>query len=141
MQFVCDASDGKTWFRIETEAEAALETDLMGHAVEKHFRQAREHATASYVPPPGRYIEQHIGLKSHLERVMPIFLTLRDGEGTGLATAMLPPQGRSDRGFRSIIVGPGNSDPYPQHGHAIAKLGEHFGLILDRARCYPYWRT
>ena len=27
MKYVCDASGGKTWFRIETEAEATAETD------------------------------------------------------------------------------------------------------------------
>jgi hypothetical protein len=42
MQFVCDTPDGKTWFQIETEGEAAAESDLMSHAVEKHFRQARD---------------------------------------------------------------------------------------------------
>jgi hypothetical protein len=34
MQFVCDAPP-KTWFRIETEGEAALESRAMDHAVEK----------------------------------------------------------------------------------------------------------
>ena len=34
MRFVCDAPDRTTWFQIETEAEAALESDLMQHAVE-----------------------------------------------------------------------------------------------------------
>ena len=91
MRFVCDAPRGHAWFQIETEAEAALESDLMNHAVEKHFRQAREHAIATYVPPSGSYIEENIGLKAHLERIMPIFLTLRDQEGKGLATAILPP--------------------------------------------------
>src|SRR5687767_14825420 len=119
MQYVCDAPEGKTWFRIETEGEAARETDLMSHAVEKHFRQARERGMATYVPPPGRYIEQDIGLKAHLQRAMPVFLTLRDAEGNGLATAMLPPLDSSDRGFRTIVVGPRNSDPFPQHGPAI----------------------
>jgi hypothetical protein len=61
MRFVCDAPDGKTWFQIETEAEAALESNLMQHAVEKHFRQAREHAKMSYVPPSGAYIEREVG--------------------------------------------------------------------------------
>lgn len=138
MQYVCDAPEGKTWFQIETDGEAARESDLMGHAVEKYFRQAREQGTATYVPPAGPYIEQNIGLKAHLRHVMPIFLTLRDAEGNGLATAMLPPQVRNDRDFRSIVVGPRNSDPYPEHGDAIAKLAEHFRLTLDRARCYPY---
>ena len=81
MRFVCDAPSGQTWFQIETEAEAALESHLMNHAVEKHFRQAREQAVMTYVPPSGSYIEQNIGLKAHLERVMPVFLTLRNQEG------------------------------------------------------------
>src|SRR3954452_22122940 len=96
MRYVCDAPDQKTWFQIETEGEAARESDLMQHAVEKHFRQAREHAATTYVLPSGSYIEQNIGLKGHLERVMPVFLTLRDSEGNGLATAMLPPPGHDD---------------------------------------------
>ncbi|WP_244610325.1 hypothetical protein [Microvirga pakistanensis] len=69
---------------------------------------------------------------------MPVFLTLRDAEGNGLATAMLPPRGRNDPSFKIIVVGPENRDPYPDHGEAIRKLGEHFGLSLDRSRCYPY---
>src|SRR5919107_746478 len=130
MRFVCDAPDGKTWFQIETEAEAALESALMQHAVEKHFRQAREHAVTTYVPPSGSYIEQNIGLKAHLQRVMPVFLTLRDAEGEGLATAMLPPPGEDPRAVRPVVVGVGNSDPYPQHGEAIRALGEHVGSAL-----------
>jgi hypothetical protein len=141
MKYVCDAPGGKTWFRIETEAEAAQESELMGHAVEKHFRQALQQAEASYTPPPGLYIEQDIGRNAHVQRAMPVFLTLRDDEGNGLATAMLPPQGKADSGFRPVIVGAGNSDAYPQHGPAIEKLGEHFGLTLNRDRCYPYRRS
>jgi hypothetical protein len=141
MRFVCDAPGGQAWFQIETEAEAALESDLMQHAVEKHFRQAREHAATTYVPPSGSYIEQNIGLKAHLQRVMPVFLTLRDQEGKGLATAMLPPPGEDPRAVRPVIVGVGNSDPYPQHGEAIRALGEHVGRVLDRAYCYPYRRA
>ena len=137
MEFVFDASPRATWFRIETVGEAALESDLMNHAVEKHFRTARDHAIATYAPPPGRFIEQDIGLEAHVRRVMPIFLTLRDPLGNGLATAMLP-SSDSRPTIRPIIVGSGNSDPYPQHGDAIGCLGEHFGLTLDRARCYPY---
>ncbi len=138
MRFVCDAPDGKTWFAIETEGEAALESDLMGHAVEKHFRQARDRAAATYEPRPGHFVEQNIGLKAHLNRTMPLFLTLRDQEGRGLATAMLPPRERTGQGVRTIIVGPGNGDPYALHRAAIEALGRHFGLSLDRARCYPY---
>ncbi len=138
MRYVCDAPYGKTWFQIETEAEAALESDLMNHAVEKHFRQAREHAITTYAPPSGSYIEQNIGLKAHLQRVMPVFLTLRDQDGNGLATAMLPPPGRDARAVRTVIVGVGNSDPYPEHEEAIQALGEHVGRVLVRVWCYPY---
>jgi len=137
MRFVCDASDGKSWFQIETEAEAALESNLMQHAVEKHFRQAREHAKTTYVPPSGSYIE----LTAHIQRVMPVFLTLRDQDGNGLATAMLPPPGHDVRSVRPVIVGVGNSDPYPRHGEAIRALGRHFGRVLDRTHCYPYRRA
>ena len=136
MQYVCDAPGG-TWFRIETVGEAALESDLMDHAVEKHFRKARDLAAASYAPPPGSYIEQDIGLEAHVRRVMPMFLTLRDQEGNGMATAMLPSD-QSGPMFKPIVVGRGNSDPYTHHYHAIRRLGEHFGLVLDRARCFPY---
>ena len=140
MQFVCDAAGQKTWFRIETEAEAAQESELMRHAVEKHFRQAYERAAQTYTPPPGPYVEQDIGRAAYIRRTMPMFLTLRDAAGNALATAMLPPQGREDRAFSPIIVGPGNSDPYPEHADAIRDLGRHFGLTLDRGRCYPYRR-
>ena len=138
MQYICDAPGAKTWFRIETEGEAALESDAMGHAVEKHFRQAWETATNSYQASSSPFIERNIGLKAHIQRAMPLFLTLRDGEGGALVTAMLPPGGEDDPAFRIIIVGPENRDPYHEHGNAIAALGEHFGLTLGRDRCFPY---
>ena len=96
MRYVCDAPGGTTWFQIETQAEAALESQTMNHAVEKHFIQAQEIAAKSYVAPPGPFFERDIGLKAHVQRSMPIFLTLRDGEGTALVTAMLPPVCQDD---------------------------------------------
>jgi hypothetical protein len=141
MKFVCDAPGEKTWFRIETQAEAAVESDVMRHAVEKFFRQEREKAAQSYQPPSRSFIEQDIGLNAHVQRAMPLFLTLRDAEGNALATAMLPPEGRDDRNFRTIIVGVGNDDPYPEHGDAIRALARHLGIALDRERCYPYRRA
>ena len=140
MKFVCDAPRG-TWFRIETDGEAIQEARMMNHAVDKYFQQAYQEAAKTFVPPKSsRAFEQKIGLKEHVQRAMPIFLTLRDNEGTGLATAMLPPGGKDDRSFRPIIVGPANADPYPEHGEDIRALGRHFGLTLDHARCYPYRR-
>jgi hypothetical protein len=138
MQYVCDAPGAKTWFRIETEGEAVRESDAMGHAVEKHFRHAWEAAANSYQATSSPFIERNIGLKAHVQRMMPLFLTLRDDEGKTLVTAMLPPGGEDDPHFRIIVVGPENRDPYPEHGDAIGALGGHFGLVLNRDRCYPY---
>ena len=72
---------------------------------------------------------------------MPRFLTLRDGEGNALVTAMLPPEGEDERSFRPVVVGIENTDPYPEHGEAIQALAKHFALTLDAARCYPYRRA
>lgn len=140
MQFVCDAPNGKAWFRIETEGEALQESQLMGHAVEKYFRRERERIVQSWRAARPDGLERDIGLEAHVQREMPLFLTLRDGEGNALTTAMLPPGGMDHGGFRIIVVGAANADPYPQHGAAIAALGAHFGLTLDRARCFPYGR-
>ena len=141
MKFVCDAPDGKTWFRIESEAEAILESDVMRHAVAKYFCQEREQAVAAYEPPPGGSLfEQEIGLEPHVQRTMARFLTLRDADGNGLATAMLPPDGAAPASFRPIIVGVANADPYPAHGEAIRALADHAGMKLDRDRCFPYRR-
>lgn len=138
MKFVCDAPEGKTWFRIETEAEADHESELMRHAVAKFFRRERERAHAAWRPPAGAaVIERDIGLKAFVTRTMAMFLTLRDGEGAGLATAMLPPES-GDVDFRVIIVGPANSDPYDLHGDAIAALEDHLDIDLARSDCYPY---
>jgi hypothetical protein len=140
MKYVCDAPGGKTWFRIETEAEAVAESETMHHAVEKYFRKEQEKAAQSFRPISNVYFEQEIGLKAHIQREMPLFLTLRNDEGEPLATAMLPPNGHDDRSFRPIIVGAGNADPYPEQGDAIRSLAQCYGVTLERARCYPYRR-
>jgi hypothetical protein len=136
MQFVCDALKGRTWFRIETDAEAAAETALMRHQVEKYFQRELNAAKRSYKPGPG--LERDIGLKGHLARTTPLFLTLRADDGEGLATAMLPPNGKAAPNFQVIIVGPENSDPYAKHSDAIRKLALHYNISLSRETCYPY---
>ena len=136
MQYVCESTKGRTWFRIETDAEAEAETALMRHAVEKHFRREQARARKSYVP--GQGLERDIQLKAHIARTTPLFLTLRADDGTGLATAMLPPGGKEVAEFPIIIVGPENADPYPDHGDAIEALARHYKLPLPRTRCYPY---
>jgi hypothetical protein len=140
MKYICDAPGDRTWFQLEHEGEAYTESELMGHAVEKHFRREAERAAAQYKPLTTAYIEQDIGLKDYVAREMPMFLTLRDMDGNCLVTAMLPPGGKDDRGFRVIIVGPRNSDPYIDNDDAIAALGKHFGMVLERSRCFPYQR-
>jgi hypothetical protein len=138
MRYVCDAPGGKTWFRLETEVEAADESRLMRHAVAIYFCNAKDKATLTYQPTSQIFFEQEIGLKAHVQREMPVFLTLRDGEGNALATAMLPPGGRENGRFIPVIVGLANGDPYSEHGEAIRMLGEHFGLKLERSRCYLF---
>jgi len=140
MKYICDAPRGQTWFRIETDAEAAAESALMRHTVEKYFRREKAKASESFKPVSSRFVEQEIGREAHIQREMPLFLTLRADDGTGLATAMLPPRGVDESSFRIIIVGAANGDPYTDHEDAIAALGTHFGLNLERSRCYPYGR-
>jgi hypothetical protein len=138
MQFICHAPGRRTWFRIETEAEAIAESEEMRHAVEKYFRREHDTAVSSYRPTATSYIERDIGLKAHVLRTMPLFLTLREHEGTPIATAMLPPNGKEFDDFRMIIVGPSNSDPFSTHDEAIQALAKHYGLTLNRERCFPY---
>lgn len=138
MEYVCDAPNDRTWFRLVSDAEAAAESADMRHAVEKHYRREREKAAESFRPLSSSFIEQDIGKEAHIQRAMPLFLTLRNQNGEALATAMLPP--KSARGGTSIIVGSANADPYPDHADAIRALGEHFGLTLERAACFPYRR-
>ena len=138
MEYVCDAPNDETWFRLMTEAEAVAESTEMRHAVEKHYRRERERAAESFRPLSSVYIEQDIGKEAHILRSMPLFLTLRNQDGKPLATAMLPPGGKE--GGACIIVGPGNADPYVDHAPAIEALGGHFTLKLQRAQCYPYRR-
>mgnify|MGYP006271483449 CR=1 FL=1 len=138
MEYICDAPGDLTWFRLATEGEAAAESAEMDHAVEKHFRQARDAAAAQWDPSGLPYIEQDIGKEAFVRRTMPMFLTLRNQDGQALATAMVPPAGRTDG--RCIVVGRGNADPYPEHGEAIAALARHLGIPLDRASSYPYRR-
>lgn len=113
----------------------------MSHAVEKYFSQAYHEAAGSFEPPKSAAVfEQNIGLKSHIQRVMPMFLTLRDNEGTALVTAMLPPAGLTEEDMRPIIVGIENSDPYVAFEDAIEILADHFQLDLRRSLCFPYAR-
>jgi hypothetical protein len=138
MEYVCDAPDNLTWFRLVTEGEAVAESLEMRHAVEKHYRRERERAAEAFHPTSTVFIEQDINKEAHIRRSMPLFLTLRNQDGKPLVTAMLPPKGKGGGGC--IIVGPGNADPYPEYSSAIAALGNHFRITLDRTSCYPYRR-
>lgn len=138
MKYVCDASP-YTWFRIETLGEAAKESRDMHHAVERYYRKAYRDAAETYEPPKSAAVfEQNIGLEAYIQSVMPIFVTLRNGEGGALVTGMLPVEGFDENDMCPIIVGVENSDPYPTYRDAIEMLGLHYGLLLERERCYPY---
>src|ERR1700757_4120515 len=117
MEYVCDAPHKRTWFRLMTEGEAVAESLEMHHAVEKHYRRERERAIDTFHPTTAVFIEQDINKEDHIRRTMPLFLTLRDEEGTPLATAIRPRPG-----------------PPP------AAVGNHYGFTLDRTRCSPYRR-
>ncbi|ANP45928.1 hypothetical protein [Candidatus Viadribacter manganicus] len=139
MRYVCDAPNGATWFRFETEAEAEAEAALMRHVVDKYFRRYEGAARETYrAPQTAASFEQAIGLKDHIAKAMPLFLTLRAADGEGLATAMLPPGGRNQANFRIVIVGPANADPYENHEAAIEALAQHFNIELPREECFPY---
>ena len=140
MRYVCDARAAGRGFASRARPRRSPNSEMMHHAVEKYFRKEHERAAQSFRPVSKVNFEQEIGLKAHIQREMPLFLTLRDDSGTPLATAMLPPNGREDRSFRPIIVGPGNADPYPEQGDAIRALATHYGIPLERSRCYPYRR-
>ena len=74
--------------------------------------------------------------------IMAFILAVAAGRfgGVPLATAMVRPATRAAAGFRPIVVGKANADPYPEHGPAIEALGRQLGVTLDRATCYPYRR-
>ena len=132
MQYVCDAPGRKTWFRIETEGEAIQEAEAMHHSLDYRFRHERSAAIASYAPSPElRPIERNIGLDAHVARTMPMFLTLRDADGTPLATVLLP-QSRDCGGTAPSVVGPDYSDASAAQADAIAVLEKHLGAVLRR---------
>ncbi len=141
MRYECDAPNGHTWFRLETADEADAEAVLMAHAVDKFYRRAEDIARASYQPGPG--LERDIGLKGHIARSMPLFLTLRDEDGAALVTAMIPQQRTTDLrepSIRPILVAHANKDPFPRFAEAIDALARHLGVPLPADECYPYRR-
>jgi hypothetical protein len=115
MRFVCDAAGRKTWFGIETEAEAARESELMRHAVEKHFRRAHEQASQAYRPRAGGpSFEQDIGRAGAHPPGHAGVPDAADGDGDALATRDAPASaggGADNLVCSPMVVGPGNADP------------------------------
>jgi hypothetical protein len=133
MQYVCDAPGRKAWFRIESESEAFLEDKAMRNSVEHHFENAKLAAVQKYQPAPHlRWFECDIGLKSYLLRAMPMFLTLRDSDGTPLLNVMLPPCGKDDGQHSCQVVGPNGADASNSEVDAVRALETHFGLSIRR---------
>ena len=125
MRYVCDAPGARTWFRIETEEEACQESALMRHSMAQRFHLEMDKARQSFRPVSAVFIEGEIGLKAHLLREMPLFLTLRDAEGAPLATAMLP-QAACPPSVRPIILGKGNIDPSMSYADAVFSRARRF---------------
>jgi len=139
MQYVCDAPKGKTWFRIETEGEAAHESRLMSHTVENISAASGRRQSSPGVRSAQRDRARHRprGPCTARDAAFP-HVARQGGQCTGYSDAAT---GGKDRGgFRIIIVAASNADPYPEQDAAIAALGAHFGLTLDRHRCFPYGR-
>ena len=70
MRYVCDAPGGRTWFRIESEAEAVAESEVMHHAVEKYFRKEHERAAQSFFIGQTRLVK--IYLATNLFQIFPV---------------------------------------------------------------------
>ena len=84
------------------------------------------------------FLEQEIGLKDHVQRGgLPLFLTLRDEDGVGLVTAMVPPEGREERGFRCHPGRPRRPNPR-RRASPMLRWASRLGVALTPARCYPY---
>ena len=135
MRYVCDVSERMTWFRIETDGEALLEAMATQIAVAYFFEEERRKALSSYRPRAElSFLERDIGLESHIQRTMPLFLTLRDNNGSALATTMLPLDGKDDGVFPVLVWGAGSVDAYELHTVALRALEKHFDIpIFDRA--------
>ena len=132
MEYVCDAPGRKTWFRIESENEALVESETMRNSIEIQYESARRDAIRKYLPSPRlQSFERDIGLKAHLQRTMPMFLTLRDREGTPLANATLPPCGEYDGSYTGRVIGPNGTDALVSQADAVGALERHFGLAIQ----------
>ena len=134
MKYICDAPDGKTWFRLETEIDAEQESSLMDHCVVERFRRERARAIQNCRRQSTMSVGQDVGLERQVRVKMPIFLTLRDRAGAALVTAVLAHGTYEEPGAAFLIVGKGNSDPYPDHSAAIeASTGRAASRSLEVA--------
>jgi len=122
-----------------------LESEVMKVRIDTEFRNERDRATRSYRPHPRlQSIERDIGLNAHVLRVMPIFLTLRDREGTALANAVLPPEDKSRGVDHSVVVGPDYANPFASQSDAIKALEQHYDIslqprMLEEQDDYLFW--
>jgi len=132
MQYVCDAPGRRAWFRIETEGEATLEAQEMRHSLDYFFRHEHAAARRSYAPCDRlSFIERDIGLSAHLKRTMPIFLTLRERDGTPVASAILPQDPDSET-VAARVIGAGDCDAFRAEREALIALEAHLGKKLRR---------
>jgi hypothetical protein len=124
----------KTWFRIETEAEAFQNRRPWTMRWRYFNRPGAGRCRLRSTGRAPRHRAEHRPERTS-ERV-PIFSPCATTRAT-LATAMLPPTGQTEREFRPCC----GTQPDPirvYRGHQA--LGKHCGLTLDPVRCFPYRR-
>ena len=116
-------------------------SETMRHAVEKYFRKEQDKATQSFRPISKVYFEQEIGLKAHIQREMPLFLTLRDdGRHAARYRDAAARAGATTAAFARSSSGPAMPIPIRSRAMRFARSAQHYGMTLERARCYPYRR-
>jgi len=135
MRYICDAPGNKTWFCIETEGEAADESDTMQHAVEKYFRKekrARDPDLPADLDRLHRTGDRPQGASPARDAAVPDAARRRRDP---LVTAMLPAARRDESGLPADSSSArANTDPYTDNADAIRVLAQHFRIVLDPVR-------
>lgn len=100
---VLGVDERRTWYRIANLAAAVEEGEKARHAVEHYFAFGTARGDAFY--------------------------SLRDPSGLPIATVMV--SNETGMEHRTIVAGPGNTCPWPDHADALDALSELVGRPID----------
>ena len=126
MQYVCDAPGGKTCSG-SRRSRGTPGIEMMRHVVEQSYRREQGEGRP-FRPRSNVFFEQGpSGAHPPGDASLPDPPRCRRQRPRD---RQLPPRGREDRSFRTIIVGREN-DPYLQCADAIKTLARHYGIALD----------